>query len=171
MAQDNVLIVFAFVVTVAILMQAGAMVGMWLALRRIPGQIDQIRADVKHQVDPLTQTITELAVNTREPLRTITTNLAEMSQSLRERSTQVDGVVEDLLDKSRQQIIRVDQMMSNLVDKVEATTDKVQQSVLIPINEFAAVIKGLQSGLDFLFSRRRPPGASEATTQDEQLFI
>ena len=39
-----------------------------------------------------------------------------------------------------------------------------------PLNEISAVIKGIQSGVEFLFPRRRPVGASEAT-QDEQMFI
>jgi ABC-type transporter Mla subunit MlaD len=170
MAHDNVLVVLAIVVTVAILMQAGAMLGMWLAVRQIPGKIDQIRSDVRHHIDPLTQSVTELLVSTREPLRTVTANLAEISQMLRERSSQVDAVMEDFVDKSRRQIIRADQLLSNLADKVEATTGKVEQTILTPIHEFSAVIKGLQSGLDFLFFRRRPAGASE-TAPDEQLFI
>ena len=170
MANDGVLIFLGIVVTIAILMQASAMVGMWLAVRKIPGQITQIRSDVRQHLDPLTTSMTELLTITREPLQTVTSNLAEISQTLRERSAQVDEVVEDLMDKSRVQIIRADQLMANLVDKVEVTTDKVQETVLGPLNEISAVIKGVQSGLDFLFSRRRPAGVGE-TTQDEQLFI
>jgi ABC-type transporter Mla subunit MlaD len=170
MANDSVLIFLGIVVTVAIVMQASAMIGMWLAVRKIPGQISQIRADVRQRLDPLAQSVTELLNITHDPLQTITSNLAEISQTLRERSTQVDAVVEDLVDKSRLQIIRADQLMANLVNKVETTTDKVQESVLIPLNEVSAVIKGIQSGLEFLFSRRRPAGTGE-TTQDEQLFI
>lgn len=170
MANDSVMIFLGIVVTVAILMQASAMIGMWLAVRKIPGQISQIRADVRQHLDPLALSVTELLNITRDPLRTVTANLAEISQILRERSTQVDAVMEDLVDKGRLQIIRADQLMANLVDKVEATTDKVQETVLTPLNEVAAVVKGVQSGLEFLFSRRRPAGAGEAT-QDEQLFI
>src|SRR5271169_4297917 len=168
MANDNVLIVLAILVTIAILMQAGAMLGMWFAVRQIPGKVDQIRTDVRQQVEPLTQSVNELLVNTREPLRTVSSNLADISEMLRERSTQVDAVMEDFVDKSRLQIIRADQLLSNLADKVETTTEKIQQTVLAPINEFSALVKALQSGLDFLFFRRRPGGASAGEApQDE----
>ncbi len=170
MANETGLTFLVTVITIAILMQAGAMIGIWLAIRKLPDRLDYIRADFRQRFDPLTQTLTEIITNSRDPLRTITANLAEISQTLRQRSTQVDSVVEDLVDKSRLQIIRADQLMSNLVDKVESTTDKVQETVLTPINEVSAVLKGLQSGLEFLFSRRQPAGANEAT-QDEQLFI
>ncbi|HEV2352044.1 MAG TPA: hypothetical protein VG028_19605 [Terriglobia bacterium] len=170
MANDSVLLVLVMVVTIAILMQAGAMVGMWLAVKKIPGQIDQIRSDLKQQLDPLTHSANEILTTARDPLRTITANLAEISQTLRERSAQVDTVVEELVDKSREQIMRADQLMSNLADKVEATTDKVQETVLTPLNEISAVVKGIQSGLEFLFSRRQPAGAGESPPE-EQLFI
>lgn len=170
MANDSVLLVLAIVVTIAILMQASAMLGMWLAVRKIPGQIEQIRTDVRSQLDPVTKSANEILTGARDPLRTITANLAEISQTLRERSTHVDTVVEELVDKSREQILRADQLMSNLADKVEATTDKVQETVLTPLNEISAVVKGIQSGFEFLFSRRRPAGASDTVT-DEQLFI
>jgi hypothetical protein len=170
MANDAALIVVLVLVAVAILMQAGAMVGIWLAIKSIHREVVGVRADVKQRVDPLAQSVTDLLVNSREPVRTITANLAEISRILRDRTSHVDGVVADLLDKTRLQVIRVDQMVSDLVTKVETTADVVQRNVLVPIQEISAVVKGVRSGLDFLFSRRRAPRVSEAT-QDEQLFI
>jgi hypothetical protein len=170
MANDAALTVVLVLVAVAILMQAGAMVGIWLAIKNIHREVVGVRADVKQRLDPLAQSVTELLVNSREPVRTITANLAEISRILRDRTSHVDGVVADLVDKSRLQVIRVDQMVSDLVTKVETTADVVQRNVLAPIQEISAVVKGVRSGLEFLFSRRRAPRVSEAT-QDEQLFI
>lgn len=170
MVNDGVLTVFIIVVTAAIAMQGWAMFGMWLAVRKIPGQIDQIRADVKQQLDPLTHSANDILTNARDPLRAITANIEEISQTLRTRSSQVDLVVEDLVDKSRLQILRADQLMTSLAEKVEMTSEKVQETILTPLNEISAVVKGVQSGLEFLFSRRRPAGVSEAS-QDEQMFI
>jgi len=145
-------------------------VGIWLAIKSIHREVVGVRADVKQRLDPLTQNVTELLANSREPVRNITANLAEISRILRDRANHVDGVVADLVDKSRLQIIRVDQMVSDLVSKVESTADAVQRNVLAPMQEISAVVKGVRSGLEFLFSRRRSPSVS-AATQDEQLFI
>jgi hypothetical protein len=170
MEQSTGLTVALILVALAVLMQAGAMVGIWLAIRKIPGQIEGVRADVKQRLDPLTQSVTEIVNNSREPLRTITANLAEISQMLRNRTSNADALVAELVDKSRLQIVRVDQMVSELVTKVETTADAVQRGVLAPIQEVSALIKGVRSGLEFLFSRRRSTSVTEAT-QDEQLFI
>jgi ABC-type transporter Mla subunit MlaD len=169
MPHDNLLIAVLVLVAVAVILQASAMAGIWMSVRKIPGQIEAIRADVKQRLDPLTQSVTEIVTNSREPVRSISTNLAEISQILRNRAGQVDTTVADLVDRSRMQIIRVDQMVSNLIEKVETTSDAVQQNVLAPVQEVAAVVKGIRTGLDFFFRRR--PGSVTETTQDEQMFI
>jgi predicted PurR-regulated permease PerM len=170
MDQNTGLTVAIILVAIAVLMQAGAMLGIWLAIRQIPGQIENVRADVKQRIDPLTQSALEIVNNSREPLRTITSNLAEISRMLRERTSDVDSMAADLLEKSRVQVVRVDRMVTDLVEKVETTADVVQRGVLGPIGEISAVVKGVRSGIEFLFSRRRVTNVSEAT-QDEQLFI
>ena len=170
MEQNTGLTVALILVALAVLMQGGAMVGIWLAHRKVPGQIESVRSDVKQRLDPLTQSALEIINNSREPLRTITANLAEISSILRDRTTSADQLAAELLDKSRSQIVRVDQMVTDLVEKIETTADTVQKGVLGPIQEVSAVVKGVRSGLEFLFSRRRVTNVSEAT-QDEQLFI
>ena len=170
MENTTALSVALILVAIAVLMQAGAMVGIWLAIRKLPGQVESLRADVKERIDPLAKSVSEIVANSREPLRSITGNLAEISRMLRERTNQVDTLVADLVDRSRLQIQRLDQMVTGLVEKVETTADEVQRSVLVPVREASAVLKGVRSGLEFLFSRRRTTNVSEAT-QDEQLFI
>jgi ABC-type transporter Mla subunit MlaD len=170
MEQNAGLTIALILVALAVLMQAGAMIGIWLAVRKIPAQIEAVRADVKQGLDPLAQSVTDIVSTAREPLRTITSNLADISKMLRERTTDVDALVAELVDKSRLQVIRVDQMVSDLVQKVETTADAVQRGVLAPMQEVSAVIAGMRAGLEFLFSRRRTTSVSEAA-QDEQLFI
>lgn len=170
MAHDTVLSVFVIIAAVAIVMQGFVMFGIWRAIEKIPPKIDEIHAHIKERLDPLTESVTEIVASSRDPLRTITANLAEISQTLRQRSVQVDEVVEDLVEKTRLQIVRADQLLTHLADKVEATTDKIQQGVLAPIQEITAAIKGLQTGWEFLFSKRRPRGVSEGS-HDDQMFI
>jgi len=170
MEQNTGLTVALILVAIAVLMQAGALLGLWLAIRKVPEQIESVRSDVKNRIDPLAQSVLEIVNNSREPLQTISANLAEISTILRERTASADRVAADLLDRSQTQIVRVDRMVTDLVERVETTADAVQKGVLGPISEVSAVVKGVRSGLEFLFSRRRVTNVSEAT-QDEQLFI
>jgi ABC-type transporter Mla subunit MlaD len=170
MEQTTGLTLALVLVSIAVLMQAGAMLGIWLAIRKLPGEVDKVRADIKQRLDPVAQSTLEIINNSREPLRTITANLAEISRMLRDRSSDADRVAAELLDKSRSQIVRLDGMVTDLADKVEDTANSVQKGVLAPIQEISAVVKGVRSGIEFLFKHRRVTNVSEAT-QDEQLFI
>jgi len=164
------LILALILVAISVLLQAGTMLVIWLAVRNIPAQIESLRSEIKQRLEPLAQSTLEIVNNSREPLRTITANLAEISQVIRDRTTNADQVAAELLEKSRSQIVRVDRMVTDLVEKVETTANSVQKGVLGPLQEVSAVVKGVRTGLEFLFSRRRVTNVSEAT-QDEQLFI
>jgi len=169
MEQTTGLTIVLLLVAVAVLIQAGMTIVIWLGLRKIPGQVEAARDNFKQRFDPPVQSVTEILTNAREPLRVFTTNLAEISKMLRERTSDVDGLVAKLVAKSRVQVIRTDRMVSDLVQKVETTSDAVQRRVLAPIQEVSAIIKGMQAGLEFLFSRRRTTSVGEAA-QDERLF-
>lgn len=169
MANDTVLTIFVVIAALAFLTQAVLTYLIYVSLRELPGKVEAIRADFRQRFDPLAESITEILTISREPVGTLTANLAEISRILRERANHIDGLVADLVDKSRLQIIRVDQMVSEIMRKVETTTDTLQRSVLAPIQEISAVIKGIRSALQFLLGRR-PSTVSEAT-QDEQMFI
>ena len=164
------LAIVLFFVALAVVLQCGMTVAIFLALRKLPPQLEAVRNDIKQRFDPLADTVTQILSNAREPLRNITVNLADISMMIRERTSDVDGLVAELVDKSRAQVIRMDRMVSDLIQKVETTSDTLQRGVLAPIQEVSAVIKGMQAGLEFLFSRRRTTSVSEAA-QDEQLFI
>ncbi len=80
MEQNTGLTVALILVAIAVVMQASAMLGIWLAVRKIPGQVENVRMDIKQRLEPLTESALEIVNSSREPLQTITTNLAEISR-------------------------------------------------------------------------------------------
>jgi hypothetical protein len=170
MSHESVQTLFIIVASVAIVMQAAVMLGLYSSARKIPGQIELIRAEVRQRLDPLAESITDILRDSREPVRTITTNLADISRLMRQRADNADSLLADLVDRSRVQIVRLDKMVTGLVERVESTADSVQRQVVQPVQELSAVVQGLRSGLQFLFSRRPVSSVNDAT-QDEQLFI
>lgn len=170
MAHETVLTFFIILAAAAIVLQAFSMLGLYMAIRRIQGDVEGMRADISRRIDPLAESLTEIVANSRDPLRSITADLAEVARVLRERTGSVDEVIDDLLDRFRLQVIRVDQTITDVLEKVDKTTTTVQRNIIGPVSEASAVLKGVQAGLDFFLSRRRTSRTSDVP-QDEQMFI
>lgn len=170
MAHETVLTIFIIIAAAAIVLQAFSMFGLYMAMRKIKGEVADLRADINRRIDPLAESLTEIVGNSRDPLRSITADLAEVARVLRERTGSVDEVLDDLLDRFRLQVIRVDQTITDVLEKVDKTTTTVQRNIIGPVSEASAVLKGVQAGLDFFLSRRRASRTSDVP-QDEQMFI
>src|SRR5262249_28617272 len=160
--------IFITIAALALAGQAVAMLGLYLSLRDVPRQIEDIRRTVRERIDPLADSVRDMLASSREPVRTITGNLAQISEVLRERTTSVDLVLADGLEKSRAQIIRLDQLFSNLTRKVETTADVVERRVMAPVQEVSAVVAGVRSALEFLFSGKRRKRNVNEVAHDEE---
>ena len=170
MGHDTILMAFVIIAALALVAQAGIFYGIFEALRQLQRTVQHSTSGTMQRLDELTQAVTDFLNESREPVHTITTNLAGISTMLRERSMHVDAVVAELVNRTRAQIIRVDQLATGMMEKVETTADAVEQGVLTPLHEASAVIKGVQKGLEVLFSRRRAATVSESS-HDDQMFI
>ena len=88
---------------------------------------------------------------------------------MRSRVRDVNSVIEETTNRARQQISKADEVVTHAIQRAEATSKVVQESILAPIAELSALIRGLSSGLNLLFGRKRNP-VNEAH-QDEEMFI
>ena len=171
MPNNTLLTIFVIIAALALAGQATAMLGLYLSLRNLPRQIEDIRRVVKDRVDPLADSVREILASSRDPVHALTTNLAEISHVVRERASSVDLLLADVLEKSRAQIIRVDQLITNLAQKVETTANAVERRVMAPAQEVSAVVAGVRTGLEFLFSGKRRKSNVDHVAHDEELFI
>jgi hypothetical protein len=169
MAHDPLLTAFVIITGLAFVAQAAILYGMYRAILGSRREFEALRTDMKQRFDPLAQSLTEVVRTSREPIRSITTNLADITRILHQRADYVDTVVADLADRSRLQIIRIDQMITDLVQKAQNTAGLVERTIITPIQEVSALIKGVRAALDFLVGRRH--SSRSEVTQDEQMFI
>ncbi len=170
MAHETLLTIFIIIAAAAVVLQALAMLGIYTAIRRIQGDVNGLRSDMKQRLDPITESVTEIVKDSREPVHTVMSNLTEVSRVLREGTANVDEVLNELLEKCRQQVVRIDDTINDVLSKIEKTTSMVQQNVVTPVREVSAILKGVQVGMDFFLSRRRSDRASDVA-HDEQMFI
>ena len=67
----------------------------------------------------------------------------------------------------QEQAAKIDYLVSDTLGKFEETTETIQKDLLKPAIEIASFVRGIRSGIDALFSRRR--GVEKKS--EEELFI
>lgn len=170
MEHDTVLRVFVIIAAIAFVVQAVALFAIYMVARSFYREVAEIHGEVRRLLDPLATAVTDILRDAREPVRSMMGNVTEISLLLRERARQADVVLADLLDRCRAQISRADEVIANLAAAIESTAGVVQSKVMAPVREVSALVAGVRTGIEFLFSRRRTSSVSQ-TGGDEELFI
>jgi hypothetical protein len=165
--MDN-LTIFIAVTAAAVVIQAGILVAMYLAVRQTSARMEALAAEVKTKVLPTAETAQSILVDLRPKIETIIQNASEASTTIRNQLERLDATVSDIIDRTRLQVIRADELLNRTLDKVEHTTEIVHDTVVSPVRKFSGLMQGLSTGVEFFFSGRNRH--RESMPQDE-MFI
>ncbi len=173
--MENLTPLFIVLTGVAVGLQAGILVAMYLAVRKSSARMDALATEVQTKALPALETAHAMLAELRPKLQVIADNLAATTSSLRSQVQRVDATVNDAVDRARLQIIRGDELLTRTLDRVEETTEIVHKTVVSPVRQFSGLIQGLTAGLEFLLGNRshRNGGSRDArrpVPQDE-MFI
>jgi len=166
----NILIAFTAVTAAAVVIQAGMLVGMYLAVRKTGAKLESLTAEVKTKVLPTADLVQSTLVDLRPKIETLVANVSESSTMVKGQLNRVDATVSDVLDRTRLQVIRADELLSRTLDKVEETTEVVHRTVVSPFRQLAGVVQGLSAGVEYFLGAKRRRNNGVAAPQDE-MFI
>jgi hypothetical protein len=142
--------------------QAGVLVAIYIMSKRLSEKVDRFLKDTREMMVPL-KSITE-------NLRQASANVVELGMSARDQFRRVEAMVTDTGEVLNTQLQRLDRVSQDVVNRIGETADIVQGSVVRPVREVAAVIKGVSRGFEALLTRRSRSTVDQAR-QDEELFI
>ncbi len=171
--QNEIAIIFVIIVAVAVLIQAGILLGIFQALSRLNRQVTEARESFDRTKEPLFNDIRTLlaqSIDLVSNLNRISGDFSKISSTARAQVEKLDGLVSETTDFARQHVHRLDAIVTDAIDHIEKTSRAVQETILAPVREVSAVIKGVKIGLDLLTAKRRPTTVDKAT-QDEAMFI
>jgi hypothetical protein len=171
----NNLPLFVALTAIAVSLQAGVLLALFIAFRKTSSRMEAIAAEVKDKVLPTVEHAQALLAEVRPKLQLITDNLQESSIMMREQVGRVDATVNDTVDRARLQIIRADELLSRTLDRVEHTSELVHRTVTSPVRQLSGLMQGITAGLEFLFGRRaRRNGAGREERRpvpQDEMFI
>jgi hypothetical protein len=161
---------FIFIAAVAIVVQMAILVAMFVVMRKTAMQFTRMAAQFQARVDPILLRTSRILEDSEERIASIISDAAEISRLARTQTQRVDRVFSDAVERLRVQVVRADHILTGTLEVIEDAGSKVRSTVWEPVRQVSAVLKGLKAGLD-MFRGRERRAASDATTQDEELFI
>jgi hypothetical protein len=170
MENANLLTVFIIVTSIAVMIQAGILIAMYLALRKTSARMEGLAEQVKAKVLPTADMVQAMIVEYRPKVDSVVANVAESTSMVRAQMQRVDGLLTDIVDRTRLQVIRTDEMVNRTLDKVESATEVVQRTVVFPVRQISGIFHGVTAGLEYLVTNKRKPRNGSGVPQDE-MFI
>ena len=159
--MENLLTIFVGLTALAIMAQAGVLIAIYVKSQQLAKQLERFMTETREMMVP----VRSIAEN----LRTASANLVEIGLSARDQFRRVEAMVTDTGEALHVQLERFDRVSQNVVDRINETAEIVQDSVVKPAREVAAVAKGLSRGFGAFFFRNR--STVDQARQDEELFI
>jgi hypothetical protein len=162
------LTVFIALTGLAVALQAGVLLAMYLTMKKSGERMEALAADVKTKLLPTVERAQEMIVQVQPRLNVIAENLQETSTLLRSQVERVDATVTDVVDRARLQVIRADDLLTRTLDRVEQTSDLVHKTVVSPVRQISGIMQGITVGLEFLFAGR---GRRNGDRRDERRAV
>jgi ABC-type transporter Mla subunit MlaD len=159
---EGLLTLFVALTALAVVVQAGILVGIFMLTRRVTVQVESTLGQIR-ELTPALRSVTD-------NLKTVSEDVVEIAGSAREQFHRVEEMVGETGRALQDQLEKVDRMSQDVSERVNETVDIVQDSIIRPVREVGALARGVSKGFELLLSRRDRQPVDQAR-QDEELFI
>jgi methyl-accepting chemotaxis protein len=169
---STLLEIFTGVVAVSLLLQSLALVGIHRSIRSLASRVEAVSLNLVKNVDALSVKVDQLLATIKgmaDGVHSLQENLTTTSAIVQKRVAELDSFLAEIADVARLQVLRIQDIVDTTSRRVEETIDVLSNSVLAPVTEVNAIVRGVKVGLDVLLRKRKSPSSS--TPQDEEMFI
>jgi hypothetical protein len=169
---ETLLIIFAFAIALSVVFQAFFF---WrladstkLLMNRLDRVSTELESDAKEILDQL-RSIVASVEHLKHVSEGFESRANELNVMFGERVRDIDQLVGTLLEVGSKQAEKVDAVITDTVEKFEETTAVIQQDIVKPVIEMSSLVKGLKTGLEYLFSKKQI--RADNKYPEDQLFI
>ena len=167
--MENLLIIFIVVTGVAVVIQAGILIAMFVAMRKTSAKLEALADEVKNKVLPTAELAHAMITELRPKIENVVDNVSVSTTVMRTQLERIDATLTDIVDRTRLQVIRADEFVTGTMDKLEETREVVTRTVVSPVRYLSGIAHGLGVGLEAFFGRRR--GRDGVTVPQDEMFI
>ncbi|HEV3220638.1 MAG TPA: DUF948 domain-containing protein [Candidatus Acidoferrales bacterium] len=165
---------FVVIIAIAFVLQTAMLAAVFFQLRRSHEVTMRTMNDLHARIVPILTRVESLVSETQPRIVSMVTDASEVVHLARNQAQKVDRILTETLDRTRVQLIHVDQILTGALETLEEAGSSVRRTMMGPIQQATAFIRGIRSGLEVLRSFRRPPAEATPTSTDptdEGMFI
>jgi hypothetical protein len=169
------MMIASMVIAVCFIVMAIALIAIAVIVRRVVATVRRI----EERVDPLITKVDAISLQGKEMsvhfteisanLSTATRHLAESTELIKEEVAELKQLVGETAVTAKDKVELVSRTIDRTQMQVVNTTDFVQQKIVVPAREIAAIMAGIKKGLEVLFAPA--PKQIDRAYVDEELFI
>jgi len=160
----TVMTVFVIVAAIALLIQAGMLVGIFRASRGLQQNVQRLTPKIEGVLEVSKQTIED----SRKQVADITSKTSEILETTRKQVQRIDEFLDDATARARVQMDRAEMVLDDAMVRTQRTVAVVEGGILKPIMQVQGVAAGIKTALTFLLRGRPNP---EDAHSDEEMFI
>ena len=169
------MMIASIVIAVCFIVMAIGLLWIALTVRKVVATVHR----VEERVDPLITQVNAISVQGREMsvqfgevavnLSAATKHLADSTELIKEEVAELRTIVSSTALVARDKV----EMVSNSIDRTHSqvvdTTEFVQQKIVVPAREIAAILAGVRKGLEVLFAPA--PKQIDRVYVEDDMFI
>ncbi|MBP9664049.1 MAG: hypothetical protein KBD94_05465 [Pyrinomonadaceae bacterium] len=167
--------VSSIVIAVCFVFMAIALLWIALTVRKVVATVKNVEERVEpllYKIDLISAQGREMSVHFTEVsanLSTATKHLAESTQLIKEEVAELKLLVSETAFTAKDKVEMVSRSIDRTHDQVLDTTQFVQQKIVVPAREIAAIMAGVKKGLEVLFAPA--PKQIDRVYEEDEMFI
>ena len=169
------MMISSIVIAICFIAMAITLIAIAIVVRRVVATVKR----VEERVDPLITKVDAISAQGREMsvyfteisanLSTATKHLAESTELIKEEVAELKVLVGETALTAKDKVEMVSRTIDRTQMQVVNTTEFVQQKIVIPAREIAAIMAGVKKGLEVLFAP--PPKQLDRAYIEDEMFI
>jgi hypothetical protein len=165
MDQQTLLLIFVATAAVALLIQAGMLIGIYVVSKKTGDKLTELLPSIRSLLSKSEVAVSDAHVQVMD----IGIKTNAILDNTRSQLAKIEDLVNDASSRARVQLDRAEMVIDDTVGKAQSTVNIVHRGIVTPIREVHGVISGLRAALGYLGQHRRTN--VEHVTADEEMFI
>ena len=165
----------SIIIAICFIVMAIALLWIAMTVRRVVKTVNDLQEKVEPlltKVDAITAQGREISVQFTEisgNIAVATRHLAESTELIKEEVAELKQLVGETAHTAKDKVAMVSRSIDRTHAQVTDTTEFVQQKIVVPAREIAAIMAGVKKGLEVLFAPT--PKQIDRVYIDDEMFI